>query len=234
MLKLFILLLSFNALADQSEILLQGRHQFIKDAQKILKNYCEEGETYRCLIQMKADCSHGDEARKKYGCETLGRVEALEKRILAVDKSLKEMPTEEPVEPIVKTLPPVVLPPAVKVAEVFKQLNVMPGSSVTKEGAEDFKVLKDLQDKINSQKIRMDCSDASDCALQDFGQWGCGGPNGTFVYSIKTNFTSLKSDIEQFTKLDKDYLAKWNRDLIYTCALKNRTEPAACESNQCR
>jgi hypothetical protein len=234
MLKLLILIFSISALADQSEILLQGRNQFIKDAQKILKNYCEEGETYRCLIQMKADCSHGVEARKKYGCETLSKVEALEKRILAVDKSLTEIQDEEPVEPIVKTLPPVVLPPEVKVAEVFKQLNVTPGSSLTKEGAEDFKVIKDLQDKINSQKLRMDCSDASDCALQDFGHWGCGGPNGTFVYSIKTNFTSLKSDIDQFTKLDEEYIRKWKGDVAYTCALKNRTEPGKCISNQCQ
>lgn len=234
MFKFFILLMSLTAFADQSEILLQGRDQFIKDAQKLLKNYCEEGETYRCLLQMKADCSHGKEPRKKYGCETLSKVEALEKRILTVDKSLAELELEEPAPAIVPTLPPVEAPPVVNVPETFKQLKVTPGSSLTKDGKDDFKVLKDLQDKINSQKVRTDCSAPSDCTLQDYGYWGCGGPNGTVVYSLKTNSASLKSDIEQFSKLDKEYLQKWNRDRNYTCALKNRTEPAKCVSNECQ
>lgn len=234
MIKIFILLFCASAFADQSEILLKGRGQFIQDAQNILKGYCKEGDPYLCLLQMKVDCSHASDVKKKYGCDSLSQVETLEKKILAVDKSIADLELKEPAPPIVETLPPVIIPPDIKVPEYFKELKVTSGSSVTKEGKEDFKVLKDLQDKINAQKVRVDCIEASDCAIQDFGKWGCGGPNGSFVYSLKSNFTSLKADIEQFTKLDEEYQKKWNRDLSYTCALKNRTDPARCEKNQCQ
>lgn len=211
-----------------------ARDQFIKDAQAELKKYCEEGDTYRCLIQVKADCSHGIPDRKDYACKTLSKVEALEKKSLAVDKSLSEMSDEEAAPKIVKTLPPAETKPQIKVPEVLGQVKVTPGSHETNEGKEEFKILKDLQDKINSHKVRMDCSGPSECTLQDFGHWGCGGPNGTVVYSLKGDVTQLKSNIEKFSELDKTYNKKFNSGATYTCALKNRTDPPKCVSNICQ
>lgn len=214
--------------------MISARDQFIKDAQAELKKYCEEGDTYRCLIQVKADCSHGTSDRKAYACQTLSKVEALEKKSLAVDKSISEMSADETAPQIVKTLPPVETKPQIKVPEVLGFIKISPGSSVTPEGRDEFKILKDLQDKINSQNVRMDCALPSDCTLQDYGYWGCGGPNGTVVYSLKADVTQLKSEIEKFSELDKSYNKKFNSGLAYSCAMKNRTDPPKCISNICQ
>lgn len=231
---LFLLLLPLSALADQSELLVKGREHFIKDAQKIIRSYCSEEDPYLCQLQMKADCSHGEEKKKAHACREISRLESLEKKIVEVDKSIKDTDDTQTIPPIVKSNPAPVLKPDIKVPEVLKQLRVIHGASVTKDGAEAYKPLKALMDKINAYKVRMDCVSAEDCALMDYGHWGCGGPNGTFVYSTRTNIPSLKSDVEEFTKLDDEYQKKWNRDLSYTCAMKNRTNPPTCIQNQCQ
>lgn len=236
MLKIFILLFSLSALADQSEILLKGRAVYIKDAQGILKSYCKEGDPYLCLLQMKADCSHGKDIKKKHGCDSLLKVDALEKKILAVDKTISELELKEPAPPIVETLPPVVIPPDVKVSEAWKQLKVTMGSSPSsdKGGREDYKALKDLQDKINSHKVRIDCVTAADCAIQEFGKAMCGGPAGTFVYSVRGNHGDLINSINAYNKFDEEFQKKWNRDMYGSCVYLGRSEPTKCELNQCK
>lgn len=235
MLKILILLFSFSALADQGEILLKGRNVFIQDAQKILKGYCKEGDPYLCLLQMKVDCSHGKDVMKKHGCDSLLKVEALEKKIIAADKSITELQLKESAPAIVETLPPTVIPPDVKVSEAWKQLKISMGSapSSDKNGRDDYKALKDLQDKINSHKVRIDCVTAADCAIQEFGKAMCGGPAGTFVYSLRGNHADLISSINAFNKFDEEFQKKWNRDLFGSCVYLGRSEPARCEANLC-
>lgn len=234
MIKIFILLFSLSALADQSEILLKGRNVYIKDAQAILKGYCKEGDPYLCLLQMKADCSHGKGVKKNHGCDSLLKVDALEKKILGVDKSLSNLGLKEPAPSIVETLPPTVTPPDVKVKEAWKQLRVSMGSTQTKEGMEDYKALKALQDNINSYKVRIDCVTDADCAVQNYGDAMCGGPVGTFVYSLRGNHSELIKGVNAFNKFDEEFQKKWNRDFAGTCDYRGRSEPAKCELNQCK
>src|SRR5690606_20933900 len=83
--------------AGQGELLSIARDSYLKSALKEMKAYCDihrpdlspdEKHFYICSLQVKADCSHGEDGVKAEACALRDRIESLEKMILASDRNL--------------------------------------------------------------------------------------------------------------------------------------------------
>ena len=249
---LFILsLYSARILADQVEILAKGRDHFITQAINNLRQYCKDApfnsypdSIYICRLQVEEDCSRNKEKEIK-ACEALKKVKDMEMKSTNYSKSISEL---SPTPPALYSTNPVIVDPdkkeetpapIVPVPEVLQEIKVHRGSSAdlapkVPEALADSKTLESLKNKINAQKIRLDCHSDDECKIQEFGSRLCGGPVGTFVYSERGEvYKSLTVEIAEFNKADEAFSRNWNKDLLGTCDWNGRSEPAKCKANKC-
>jgi hypothetical protein len=245
-----LILFSLNGYTDQSDILAKGRDHLIDQAIENVKKYCDDflpsrslDSTYICRLQITEDCSRPSE-KQNTACEVLRKVEDIEKKVALSNKNIAQY---EPTplyssKPIIETKEKMqedVEKKAVLVNPVYKQLAVKRGSSASyapkiPEALADSLSIDKMALKINSFKVRVDCSSDSDCKIQEFGKKICGGPVGTFVYSqMGDENRSLKDEISKFNEADEAFIKKWNKDVSGTCDWNGRTDPAKCVDQVC-
>lgn len=241
----FLLVFSLNSYADQGEILAQGRDYLIDQAIATIKNYCinylpqrSPESTYICRLQITADCSQTSE-KQKNACEVLAKVQEIEKNIVLSDKNISQV---EPTplyssKPVTSEEPKKILVP---IKPVLIKLNIKRGSSLeyaspkTEEAIAESNLIDSMVLKINSLKLRNDCSSDSDCRFQEYGKKICGGPVGVIVYSaLGDEHKTLLEDIPKFTAADSAFQKKRNKDVMGTCDSNAREEPAKCKNNVC-
>jgi hypothetical protein len=244
-----LILFSLNGHTDQSDILSKGRDHLIDQAIGHVKKYCSDflpdrsfDSTYICRLQIKEDCSRPSE-KQKSACEVLRKVENIEKNISLSDTNIAQL---EPLplyssKPIIEKekIQEEVVKKAISVNPIHQQLIIKRGSSASHapknpEAIADSQSIDNLALKINSYKVRVDCSSDSDCKIQAYGKKICGGPVGTFVYShLENENKSLVEDITRFNEADEAFIKNWNKYVYGTCDSNARNDPAKCVDMVC-
>lgn len=238
-----LILCSLDGYSDQSDILAQGRDHLIDQAIEKLKNYCADlpvrsvDSTYICRLQVEEDCSRSSE-KQKQACAVLAKVKDLENKISITNESVAQiapLPLYS-TKPVIKQNAPEESAP---IDPAYRGIKVSRGSTLhgaprTTESLRDSQQLDDMIKKINTYKIRVDCSVDSECKVQNYGKRICGGPTGTFVYSERgEDYKVMQEEISKFNEADEAFIKNWNKDMLGTCDWRGRTEPAKCIENTC-
>lgn len=95
-----------------------------------------------------------------------------------------------------------------------------------------LKELKELKTEINKQKVSLFCTQDSDCQVQHVGQWGCGGPASSFIYSSYEGGLKFMSEILRMSFLDRE-IQSGLRGWSSTCAIEGILEKPKCSFYQC-
>lgn len=249
-LMILLILFSLNGHTDQGDILAKARDHLIDQAIEAIKGYCNDSlpersidSTYICRLQIQEDCSRVSE-KQKSACEVLKSIEDIEKKISLSNKNIAQL---EPL-PLYSSKPIIEIKNKDQEEHekknnsgnpIHKQLNVKRGSSgnlapKNPEAIKNSQLIDSMLKNINSYKIRIDCNSDSDCKIQGYGKKICGGPVGTFVYSVIGNGNaSLIDEITKFNAEDEAFIKKWNKDVLGTCDWNGRTEPAKCINHVC-
>lgn len=223
-----------TAHADQLEILTQSRDHYLEQAIARINGYCKAG-TYYCRLQIEADCKN----KKKDSCENLAIVKDLEKKVFSTDEVISQI---KPV-PLYKNFKPDPIDEVVKEkgkvipsTPNYKTVDIKYGAikPQTPEGIKIYDELIELHKKINSQRIRTDCNVDAECKIQEYGAKICGGPLGTFVYSVNGGESeSVLKDIALFNQKDKEIVLNYNKEYYGTCDWNGREKPATCVDKYC-
>jgi hypothetical protein len=242
----WLCLFSFYSLADQGDLLAQQRDHYLENSLGLLKKYCPDVNEYVCRQQLELDCSHGIEDKKKLACPELAKIKGLEKQVLSSDKNLAEIDhiNLPSLSAPVKEVAPLILPQVtaqVKPTDPnYHAVSIKLGLNLKlareqKAPSEEIKKIVDQHEKINSQKIRVDCETKSDCEYQSYGHNPCGGPMGYFAYSKKGGESEkVISEIKAFNAASEVFEKKWNVGAIGMCAYWGPTEEVGCGNNVCR
>ena len=203
--KLFIMsfILMVSAFADQGKLLSIARDSYLKSALREMKVYCDihrsdlapdENHFYICSLQVKADCSHGEDEIKASACPLKERIEKLENMVLVSDRNLsvvERIPVGKslsaPLRSKVKLIPP---SNNVKVTPDIPSINRMSDEEWIDRGRpnkEEFHKAGEewirATNQLNATSVKKSCHESSECQLIYYGSSGCskGGRDGFIV-----------------------------------------------------
>ena len=243
---LMAIILSTHVLADQSEILALQRNHILDTSMGLIQKYCPDSNEYICRQQMELDCSHGLEAKKKTSCPVLAKVKELENQVLSADKNLAEIDHIDlpNIKAPIKELTPLILPevaaPLKPADPRYNAVNITLGLCLElareqKAPAEEIKRIVNQHEKINTQKVRVDCDSKADCGYQTYGHNPCGGPMGYFPYSKKGGESEkVIREVKAFNAASEVFEKKWNVGAVGMCAYFGPGEEVGCVENVCR
>lgn len=95
-----------------------------------------------------------------------------------------------------------------------------------------FKELKELNTELNKEKVSLFCTQDSDCQVQHVGQWGCGGPASSFIYSTYEGGLKFMPKVLRMSFLDRE-IQSGLRGWFSTCAIEGILEKPKCSFYQC-
>lgn len=253
---IFLLLLSQVASADQGKMLSIARDSYLNSAIDKLNEFCkvrrpdlpnDNNHQYICMLQAKADCSHGEEGSRKEACEIVKRVESLEKMILYSDKNLSSV-ERIPIgvnlsfPKIAEDIPvttPRSAPDAVNIRPQIPDISHMSNEEWEMRGRPNKQDMQKAANEwrkatndLNATTVKRSCKESTDCKLIYFGSHGCTRGHEGYIA------VNSESQPEEFQKA----LASYNgvQDRVYKdlkestyCLAVYLEYKAVCKENVC-
>lgn len=226
MIKFFmgcILILS-SAYAGQGKLLSIARDSYLKSALREMKAYCDshrpdlppdENHFYVCSLQVKADCSHGEEDLKVTACALKERVEKLEHMILVSDRNLslvERIPVGKSLSAPLKLNVRLNHPSTnINVQPDIPNINKMsneewidrgrPNKEEFHKAAEEWIV---ATNKLNATKVKKSCQEDSQCQLIYYGSGTClkGGFDGFIVANTEPQSAAFTSALSNYNMVE--------------------------------
>lgn len=224
--KSFVLtfLLIFPAFAGQGKLLSIARDSYLKSALREMKDYCEvhrpdlapdENHFYICSLQLKADCSHGENEIKVLACPLKDRIEKLEKMVLVSDRNLslvERIPVGKTLAAPFKSKVKLIHPSTnIKVKPDIPNINRMsdeewidrgrPNKQEFHKAAEDW---ISATNKLNATSVKKSCGESSECQLIYYGSSGCSkdGRDGFIVANTGPQSEAFTSALENYNSVE--------------------------------
>lgn len=235
-----------------------ARDSYLTSAINRLSEYCQvarpdlpndKNYLYVCHLQAQADCSHGEDEIKKEACDAIKRVKSLEKMVIVSDRNLslvEKIPVginlSTPKEdydfskpPVVPSLPVVgqwiktSIPNIRQMSEEEWIMRGRPNKKTFQATANEWKLARD---KVNSQKVILDCKADNECKLEFYGSHGCAnGHEGFFAMSTQVQSPELLSSLAHYNQIQ----AKAYKELKenHACMAVMRYFIPKCQENKC-
>lgn len=241
--------------AGQGKMLSIARDSYLTSSINALKDYCktncpdipsDENYLYVCKMQLRADCSHGEDENKKNACDVLKRVNKLEKMVIVSDRNLSQV-EKIPVGinlsiPKINDLPKI---PSLPVAGEWIKTSIPNIQRMSEEewvyrGRPNKKTFQELanewrlaRDKVNAQKIQTECKQDSNCKLEPYGSFGCNnGHEGFIAINDQNQSPDFVSALANYNQVQPRIYKEMKES--HACAAVVRTFSAKCQENKCR
>lgn len=213
-----------SAYAGQGKLLSIARDSYLRSALSEMKVYCDshrpdlppdENHFYVCSLQVKADCSHGEEELRVTACALKERVEKLEHMILVSDRNLALVQRI----PVGKSLSaPLKL--NVRLNHPSTNINVRPGiPNINKMSDEEWidrgrpdkeKFHKAAEEwivatnKLNATSVNKSCQEDSQCQLIYYGTGHClkDGRDGFIVANTGPQSEAFTSALANYNQVE--------------------------------
>lgn len=203
-----------------------ARDSYLKSALREMKAYCatyrpdlasDENHFYVCSLQVRADCSHGDDELKAAACKLKDRIESLEKMVLVSDRNLSLI---EPI-PIGKNLNTPFKRKA-KLIHPFTNIDVQPDIPNINEMSDEEWIDRGRPNKeefhkaseewivatnqLNAARVKKSCQRNDQCQLIYYGSGGCSkdGRDGFIVANTEPQSEAFTSAIENYNRVEKE------------------------------
>ena len=240
--------------AGQGQMLSIARDSYLTSSVNALTEYCQDARPdlpndknylYVCKLQVEADCSHGEDEQKKNACEVLKRVKSLEKMVLVSDRNLsmvERIPvginlsvpkySDElvPISPrftgdLIKTHIP-------DIRRMSEEDWIAIGKPNKKDFQETALLWKKALDKVNAQKVNLDCKVDTDCKLEFYGSHGCvNGHEGFFAMSTGAQSPDLISALANYNQVQNKAYLDLKQGVM--CMAVMRYYNPKCQQNKC-
>jgi hypothetical protein len=251
---ILLFMLTTSVHAGQGKMLSIARDSYLTSSISRLTEYCESARPdlpndknylYVCHLQAQADCSHGEDDIKKDACNAIKRVKSLEKMVIVSDRNLslvEKIPVginlstpkeydrhKAPDLPVVGQWIKTSIPNIQSMSEEEWIIRGRPNKKAFQETANEWKL---AMDKVNSQKVILDCKADSECKLEFYGSFGCAnGHEGFFAMSLLTQSPELLSSLANYNQIQ----AKAYKELKESaaCMAVMRDFNPKCQENKC-
>lgn len=251
----FSFLISNGWASGQGQMLSIARDSYVTSSVNQLSEYCQTARPdlpedknymYICHLQAQADCSHGEDEIKESACAAVKRVNSLEKMVLVSDRNLslveripvginlsvpKFNDTLSPTIPkfsadFIKTHIP-------DIRRMSEEEWIAIGRPNKKDFQESAMLWKKARDRVNAQKVNLDCKVDADCKLEFYGSHGCAkGFEGYFAMNTGPQSADLISALANYNQVqDKAY--KDTKQSGACMAVMQYYIPK-CQQNKCR
>jgi hypothetical protein len=118
------------------------------------------------------------------------------------------------------------------VAFTFLTVLACNSNDLTEDKEVELKKITNLEEEIVALAASSVCNDKTECDAIAFGSKPCGGPWSYLVYSNSIDIDLLKSKVEEFNKMQKEYNTK--HGIISDCAVVMPPRDIICEDNKCK
>lgn len=215
-----------SALAGQGKLLSIARDSYLKSALREMKSYCDthrpdlppdENHFYVCSLQVKADCSHGEDELKVTACPLKERIDSLEKMVLVSDRNLslvERIPVGKSLSAPLKLNVRLNHPSTnVNVVPDIPNINKMsdeewidrgrPNKEEFHKAAEEWIV---ATNKLNATSVKKSCQENSQCQLIYYGSSGCGkgGRDGFIVANTEPQSEAFTRALATYNSVEAE------------------------------
>ncbi len=231
-----------------------ARDSYLTNAINSLSDYCQvarpelpndKNYLYVCHLQVQADCSHGEDEEKKNACDVLKRVKSLEKMVVVSDRNLalvERIPVginlsapkanegyKTPALPIAGNWIKTNIPEIHRMSEEEWIYRGRPNKKDFQEVASQWKLARD---KVNTQKVNLDCKADNECKLEFYGSFGCdNGHEGFFAMKNSSQSPELSSSLANYNQIQARAYKELKENGM--CAAVMRTFIPKCQQNKC-
>ncbi len=117
-------------------------------------------------------------------------------------------------------------------AFTFLTLLACNSNDLSEDKEVELKKITNLEEEIVALAASSVCNDKTECDAIAFGSKPCGGPWSYLVYSNSIDTDLLKSKVEEFNKMQKEYNTK--HGIMSDCAVVMPPSDIICEDNKCK
>lgn len=254
LLFLSIYLVSNCWASGQGYMLSIARDSYVTSAVNQLSEYCQTARPdlpedknymYICHLQAQADCSHGEDDIKPTACAAVKRVKSLEKMVIVSDRNLslvERIPVginlsrmnpndgiKTPSLPVVGNWIKTSIPNIQSMTEEEWGYLGRPNKKAFQKTANEWRLARD---KVNAQKVNLDCKADTECKLEFYGSFGCdNGHEGFFAMNTGNQSPELISTLASYNQIQARAFKELKQN-VYCMAVMRNFIPK-CQENKC-